>query len=358
MNMIEELFGLAVASAPTKALKIYQADGSVYTTRLSLNVLLIAPFGATKSSFLNAVETTGYGVKVDEYSLPAIIGTIKKSGEVVKGFVTKSAGKVLLIDEFQKFGKREKEALLSLMEDHQFTRTLGYKIAPPVHIDEEFYSLHGEENYFTLKVRNAFIIATMEFKKRTIEDKALLSRAFPLVLNPSKEDAYGLITRGTSFKLPKAINDWYEKAYNATVELPLETGEYLATKYKELTENTMLELGFITRGMMDIARIAGMIAVIDGRTQITKDDINHALKYVPIQILGYNLGYLTPAELEVYSIIAKHPEGIRQKQIINHSTYSKRAVIDAIATLLGTGIIKQVKMGKAVYYYSVGGMNE
>jgi hypothetical protein len=354
MNLIEELFGLAIASAPTKGLKIHQEDGTAFNTRLSLNVLIVSPFGTGKSSFLGTIERAGYGVVVHEYTLPALIGTIKKSGEIIEGFVIRSAGKTLLIDEFQKFGKREKEALLSIMEDHVYTRTLGYQIAPPVSKGDEFWSIEGEGNAFTVRVRNAFIIGSMYFRKRTIEDKALLSRSFPLVVRPTIEDAISIITRGSNFRLPKELDDWYNATLNKEAEMPVEVGKYLSKRYQEEVKEDMIEIGFIVRGMMDIARLSGLYALIDGRTEITKDDIDKALKFAPLQVMGYNLGSLTPASIEVYSIVANHPEGIRQKEVIRLSKYSVRQVKESLAELLGAKLVKQVKLGGKVYYFPKG----
>jgi len=354
MNLIEELFGLTIASAPTKALKIVQQDGTTFTTRLSINTLIVSPFGTGKSSFLSAVERAGYGVLTHEYTLPAIIGTIKKSGEIIEGFVIRSAGRVLLIDEFQKFGKREKEALLSIMEDHVYTRTLGYQIAPPVHREGDYYELHGEGNAFTVKVRNAFIIGSMYFKKRTIEDKALLSRSFPIVLKPTLDDAFSIITKGSSFKLPRDLDDWYERSINAEVEIPTTVAEHLAKKYRREVESEVIEVGFIVRGMMDIARISGIYTAINGRTEVTIDDVDRAMKFAPLQVAGYNLGSLTPASIEVYSIIASSPEGIRQKEVIKRSKYSPRQVKESLAELLGAKLIEQVKIGNKVFYFAKG----
>lgn len=350
VEIISELISYSVASSPTTALKIVQKDGKVFTTRLSINILLLAPFGVGKSSFLRAVEDVGLGVKVDEYTLPAIVGTIKKSGEVVEGYVVRSAGKVLLIDEFQKCGKREKEALLSLMEDHEYTRTLGYQVAPPVKRQNHFYELIGEGNYFRLKVRNSFLIGTMAFKKRTIEDKALLSRSFPLIIHPTVEDALNILIDGSVFRLHPDVKKWHEKSVDAVVEIHPNVSKVLTEQYKSLVDGLALETGFITRGILDITRIAGMMAVIDGRSEITEEDVIKAMKFAPLQILGYNLGYLTPAQLDVYSVIAKHPEGIRQKEVIEQSQYQRRIVIDSLAVLLGAGLIEQYKIGKAVFY--------
>ena len=354
MNLIEELFGLTIASAPTKALKIVQQDGTTFKTRLSINTLIVSPFGTGKSSFLNAVERANYGVLIHEYTLPAIVGTIKKSGEIIDGFVIRSAGKVLLIDEFQKFGKREKEALLSIMEDHQYTRTLGYQIAPPVHREGDFYELHGEGNAFTIRVRNAFIIGSMYFKKRTIEDKALLSRSFPIVLKPTLDDAFSILTRGSSFKLPREVDSWYQRSINAEVTMPTNVAEHLSKRYRNEIEDDYIEVGFVVRGMMDIARISGIYTAIDGRTEVTIDDVDRAMKFAPLQVAGYNLGSLTPASIEVYSIIARYPDGVRQKKVIEESKYSPRQVKESLAELLGAKLIKQVKIGNKVFYFAKG----
>ena len=164
-----------------------------YKTRGQLNVLLVSSFGSGKSALFKSIEREGLGLRLTDYSMPGLIGTIKASGRIVKGFVIHARGSTLLIDEFQKFGKREKDALLSIMEDHFYRRPLGYNVDPPIEEFDEFYRLRGVENYYEIWSRLSFIVGCMYFKRKTIDDYALLSRCYPIVLTMSEDDAFDCI---------------------------------------------------------------------------------------------------------------------------------------------------------------------
>ncbi|MEM4483767.1 MAG: hypothetical protein QXS19_07610, partial [Candidatus Methanomethylicia archaeon] len=164
MRFIEDIIKYSVISS--RAGRIITEDG--YSTRLQLNVLIVSPFGSGKSTLFYYLEKAELGYVLNDYSLAGLIGTIKPNGLVIHGFVTKCAGSVMMIDEFQKFDKSSRDALLNIMESHKFTRTLGYIVSTQVKDYGKYYEVIAEKNFLTVKAKLSYIIGSMYFKIKTI----------------------------------------------------------------------------------------------------------------------------------------------------------------------------------------------
>jgi len=347
----QEIIELALASAPVGKLRIQNKNGKWFETRGQVNILIVAPFGVGKSSFLNAVMKAGLGEVITDYTLAGIIGTIKKDGTLIEGTIVDTAGRTTMLDEFQKFRHAEREALLSLMEDQWYKRSLGYKLVVPVHKKGEFYEIKAEHNWFWIKVITQFIISAMEFSNRSTVNKALLSRAFPLIFDAEPSEAFLTFLEGNKLRFDPKIQDIREKIKHLSPELSYKTAQYLAKQYEDYVNKYQLEAGYILRGLTDLSRLAGIKALIDGRTEITKEDIDNVLQYAKLQIMGYNMQSLTPSALEVYQVILNNRNGINQRKIIDITGLPRMTVYRALEQLLAKELIAQMKVGRKVYYY-------
>lgn len=350
-SLIQDIIEYCIVSARLGELVLEQENKDQFKTRLQLHVLIDSSFGSTKSSFFRTVEQMGLGIRLTDYSMPALVGTIKKSGEVVEGFVIKASGQTLIIDEFQKFGKREKEALLSLMEDLFYRRTLGFKVAVPVSRQGDFYKIVAEENWLEVHVKESFMIGAMYFRKKSMEDLALLNRAFPIVLDPTPEDLFSVFTKGSEFRISKSVKKIRDKLSGESVFLPYQVAKYLQSHYKKVISKFNVESGFILRGLMDITRIAGINALMNGDTEITDEHVDRAMKYATMQMLGYSLSALSPSAVKVYTAILESDGMINQEELVNITGFTRQYIIRLTKELREKGLIEIQHIGREVYYF-------
>ncbi len=346
-SVITKIIEYSVVSA--RMGEIYTEKG--YRTRGQINTLIVSSFGSGKSALFRDIEEEGLGVRLTDYSMPGLIGTIKSSGRIVRGFVIHARGKVLLVDEFQKFGKREKDALLSIMEDHFYRRPLGFNVEFPVAEEDEFYKLTAEENYYEVYSKLSFIVGCMYFRRKTIDDYALLSRCFPIVLTMSEEDAFDLFLGKSKFKIGKELEKKRDALAHRDIFISEKMQRLLTELYREVKEGFTVESGFITRGLWDITRIAAINSGLSGYDEVQEEDIYEAIKFAPVQLLGYTRGQLTMKQMDVYSTICGNPEGVTPTQIREITGLPEATVMQALKELLKFELVDVIQVGKNTVYY-------
>ncbi len=360
--MVQELYSVitkvieySVVSA--KMGQIYTEDG--YRTRGQVNTLIVSSFGSGKSALFRKIEQEGLGLRLTDYTMPGLIGTIRSSGRVVKGFVIHARGKVLLIDEFQKFGKREKDALLSMTEDHFYRRPLGFNVDPPFEEGDEFYRLVANENYYEVYSRLSYIVGCMYFRRKTIDDYALLSRCFPVVLTMSEDDAFDLFLGKSRFKLGKKLESKRDSLAHRDIFVSKKIQSLITELYKDAKKGFKVESGFITRGLWDITRIAAIESGLKGYDEVQEEEVYKAIKFAPIQLLGYSRGQLTMKQMDIYTVICDNPEGINPKKIIEITGLPEPTVMQGLKELLKFKLVEVVQVGKnSVYFPKALGVGE
>jgi len=349
-NLISDILTYSVMSAPIKELVAYDLYGREFRTRAQLNVILVSSFGSGKGQLFREIEERGLGARLTDYTSAGILGTLRPSGKLTLPFTVYCAGKTICIDEFQKFGKPQKDALLSLMEDQYYRKPLGFEVKEELDITEEYFRIMAKGNFYAIWIKCSYICGCMYFKRKTIDDLALLSRGIPIVTTMQEDEALELFTGRARLVLNDRLLKHYEKMKVDQVVIYHEQRELLKDLFKELIKDVKMESGFITRALWDLVRIAGVIALTKGRTEIDEDDIYTAIKYAPIQILGYARGDLTFKEMEVYSIISMHEEGISPKEIVELTGMSRSTVEKALAELLRKGLVDVIYVSKNAIY--------
>jgi DNA-binding transcriptional ArsR family regulator len=329
--------------------ELYTASG--FSTRGQINVLIVSSFGSGKSALFKAIEEAKLGVRCTDYTMPGIIGTIRSSGRIVRGFAVHARGSTLMIDEFQKFGKKERDALLSLMEDHFYRRPLGFNVDPPVEERDEFYVLRAKDNYYEIYSKLSFIIGSMYFRRKTVDDYALLSRCFPVVLTMTENDAFDLYLGKTRFRLGDNLDRKREIIAHRDVFVSDEIQKLMAELYKESMKGFTLESGFIARGLWDLTRISAIESALKGYEEVVEEEVYNAIKFAPIQILGYGRGQLTVKQMDVYSVICNSPEGINPSSIMEQTGLPEATVMQTLKELTNMNLVEVVRVGKNTIYY-------
>lgn len=346
-SMITQIVEYSVISAPMG--DVITEDG--YKTRAQINVLIVSSFGSGKSAMFRSIEKEGLGLRLTDYTMAGLLGTIKSSGRVVKGFVIHARGKTLLVDEFQKFGKREKDALLSIMEDHFYRRPLGFNVDPPIEESDEFYRLYANENYYEINSKLSFIVGSMYFRRKTIDDLALLSRCYPVVLTMSEDDAFDLYLGKTKFRLGKYTDKKREILMHRDVFVSKDMQKLMVEQLKEIKQGFNVESGFITRGLWDLTRIAAIDSALKGYDEIVEDSVYNAIKFAPIQLLGYSRGILTMKQMEIYSVICDSEGGITPSKIMEKTGLPETTVMQSLKELQNLKLVEVVRAGKNTVYF-------
>jgi DNA-binding transcriptional ArsR family regulator len=346
-SVITKIIEYSIISA--RAGHLHTSTG--FKTRGQINVLITSSFGSGKSALFRAIEEAKLGVRCTDYTMPGLVGTIRASGRIVKGFAVLAGGSTLILDEFQKFGKRERDALLSLMEDHFYRRPLGFNVDPPVEERSEFYFLRAKDNYYEIHSRLSFIIGSMYFRRKTADDYALLSRCFPIVLTMTESDAFDLYLGKTMFKLGDNLDKKREIIAHRDIFVPDSVQKLMAELYKESMKGFSVESGFIARGLWDLTRISAVESALKGYDEVVEEEVYNAIKFAPIQILGYSRGQLTVSQMEVYSVICNSPEGINPSKIIEQTGLPKRTVMQTLKELTDMNLVEVVEIGKNTIYY-------
>ena len=322
-----------------------------YKTRGQLNVLLISSFGSGKSALFKQIEKEELGLRLTDYTMPGLIGTIRPSGRIVRGFVVHARGSTLLIDEFQKFGKKEKDALLSIMEDHFYRKPLGFNVEPPVEDFDEFHRLRGIENYFEIWSRLSFIVGCMYFRRKTVDDYALLSRCYPIALTMSEDDAFDLFLGKTRFRLGKHLKLKREELAHRDIFVSEKVQRLMSELYKETMEGFRVESGFIARGLWDLTRVAAIESGLKGYDEVQEEEVYEAIKFAPIQLLGYTRGQLTMKQMDIYSVICDNPDGITPSKIREATGLPESTIMKGLKELQNLKLIEVVQVGKNTIYY-------
>jgi hypothetical protein len=314
--------------------------------RAQTHLLLLAPFGFTKSSSLRKLKDT---IVLVEATHAGIMGTITEDGEYVPGILQQAAGKYLIIDEIQNLSGSARNAMLSVLEEQQCSRQLAYKIRTPVkenETDKEYekhlWAITAQNNMFMIKARFSAACSGLSsmanwLRKGDANSWAWYSRMIPLVNAGNIDDVYKLVTGELEYNLWKDI-----KPYTYQMYFP----DYLkaAQLHKDLM-NTMPYIdffstekaGFLGRNLGDTTRLASFFAAIDGDCEITLDTFKLALDFSPLVMFNVIAGTLTKTE---YRILTQLVLGREEKKIAEELEITLDHVYKTKEKVAGMGIIK------------------
>lgn len=351
-TVVSELITYSVISACMGKV----VDESGFRNRMQLNVLIVSPFGSGKSTALDRLEDMGLGFVVHDYTNPSILGSIKPSGKIVKSVLINAANRAFIIDEFQKFRPKAREALLSYMEKQWYRRPLGFVVYEPIKEEGDGWRVVAIDNYIETHVKCSFICGAMYFRRRTTEEIALLSRCFPIVLGMTKEEAYELFMGYERIRIDNKIIKTMEEYKDTDIFISNKMKKLLVTEFDQYVESFKIVPGFITRMLWDLVRIAAIKTALVGNVEITEDEVYEAVKFAPLQALGYTKGQLTMKEMEVYSLIISRDKGVTPGEIESTLEISHKGLNDAITKLLKYNLIEKVEVGKNTLYYPKGVM--
>ena len=155
----------------------------------------------------------------------------------------------------------------------------------------------------------------------------------------------------TRFKLGKKLKLKRDLLAHREIFVSEKTQRLLSNLYKEAKEGFRVESGFITRGLWDLTRIAAIESGLKGYDEVQEEEIYEAIKFAPIQLLGYTRGQLTMKQMDIYSVICDHPDGINPKKIEEITGLPESTIMKGLKELQNLKLIEVIQVGKNTIYY-------
>lgn len=313
--------------------------GRVHFERANINAVIAMPFGSGKTT--NLLEVSN-GVVANDVSFAGMVGTISREGEFVPGAILNAAGKVLLMDEFNKVDRRVKDCMNNLVEQKSHPRQLGFKVKSRIKRNGKFYKMNIDGGYINIKARFSTICSTMYMKLResnNTSDIAWMTRFIPIRFLPGL-DYYEALGRGERL-MDIEVNPVHIERFTFTKYL--EANKYFWDAFKESQHyKFFLEhefyRGVILRIFKDIERLAAYLSSLDGKTDIDMEDFKFCMKFLPMIMTNFIYWDLTEHEQK---IIENH-ESFNEEELAMLLKISQPAVSNIISGLKKKGLIKEV----------------
>lgn len=253
-----------------------------YILRAQVHPLIVSPFGTGKSGITQVLKSQFSKdiFPIDNFTKPALEGSISKDGEPIPSILEKVRGKIMVIDEWNSVDDYGQQALLGILENQKLSRSLGFKVKIPYKSSKSKWGqIRMDKTHISGEIYFSCIAYAMEFpigKEQT--KKALLSRFSPIFLQPSVDSIHAL-TRG---EFDVNIKDYSDKIKIERFKLTTKLLKELNDEYENYTKKKKLhptdtdDLGFISRTFSEIIRY-GLYSYIkeNKNPQETIEDINY-----------------------------------------------------------------------------------
>lgn len=312
-------FMLQASASSTKfgVVDLHQINNSIFSIRGNINCMLISPFGAGKTTQIFDME----GVEIERgnnLSMPGLVGTISREGQLIKGSCMRAGGKLLIIDEAQSIPRSVMDAMNALLEPpHQYTRALGFKMMMPVKEPKSQrgnFWIRGEENQFTMKSKFSCIASSMRVKLRSTIEYAFFSRFIPARMRLDRDYVKKMLSGGSvhSIKVTNFKGDFIFKDY-------LQFKDYYFDRFDKshwarVFDANDEKYGHVIRNVGDLCRLAAFMAARRGTNYVSFEDAKKiADKFFDQIFYNIMMGPLKHNEYNVLNLIGKTQEEIAEE---------------------------------------------
>lgn len=306
-KLLDFCIGMSSLSAPCDPI-VLKKQNSEMKIHSQIHVHIIKPTGTGKSTI--AKNIPGAEV-IHGYTPASIMGSITKTGDFVPSFLIPFAKKTIIFDEFNKLHPSCYQAILSLLEDQYYVKTLGYLIKGNIDSSKlgvmkkdgwqciPFESMNGFRTY----VRFSVITFSSNLSKLMKEE---------------------LLSRGICFKLESTFDETIDEFcgdYSMDIKnIPKlkYLGEIILNNYEKVVQEIRglmkqskfwdwidMHSGYGTRICSFMFRIAAMYARIQGRNEILRTDLESAYKLLPEIIFNQRKVALTSQQHQILGAIHK-----------------------------------------------------
>ena len=259
IEYLDVIFSTCFSLRKIRSVTIMQNPDN-YSMRPQMHIILVAPFGSGKSSFMKKIgKKFGNDMFfIDDFTKPSLEGSIDKTTkEYVPSVLVNCGGKVMVIDEWNNVDAFGQNALLSLLENQSVLRSIGFKVSKPYKLANEYMDFQVNENIIKARINFSCVACAMEYPiyENFQKSKALLSRFSPYFIELDDE----LLQTITSGQFEINVNDCSFKVEEIVIDrkchfdFQKKYWEYL--KSNKLIPGNANDKGFCTRTMSDITRL-------------------------------------------------------------------------------------------------------
>ena len=319
-----------------------------HETRGAINMWLNAPFGTGKTSLISPLAQEGLAVLIHDYTVAGLVGTIKRTGLVTIGEIRNLADNTAILEEFQNTPKTSRAILLALMEEHKYSRILGFEILKPENIEESGFCFRAEGTRLSIQLRASFIVLSMTYNTPSMLENALLSRCIPVFLDTSIDEQADLFVKGHSVQVnAKDVKRAREELKGLSVTIPARVRERIAKKYRK----TQMKPEFLTRAMWDFVRVSYLTAYESGENEITKEAVEETEWLIEVQQLGYAKRTLTKTAYEIYLMLANSDKPLTASEVATKMNLSREHTSRILNELVKRKLAKKAQVSKKVCYF-------
>ena len=241
--------------------KIYiEENGKIFKIRAQIHPMIISPFGTGKSAITSTLDEEKI-FKIENFTRASIEGSISKDGDYIPSVLTRTGGKLFIIDEWNSIDFFGQTALLGILENQQTTRSIGFKVKSPYNFLDNakrpLVKFIVNENLIYLEAYFSCIAYAMEFPiyENSQKAKALLSRFSPLFIEPTKQFIRAVTKGEFTVNVDDQCHEPLERIF-----IKKDTYNSVHDKYFEYIEKHKLfpidsdEYGFVSRTLSEIIR--------------------------------------------------------------------------------------------------------
>jgi len=306
--------------------------------RANINVLIALPLGSGKTTNLLQIENAHL---VNDVSFPGVVGTVTKDGEFVEGACIKAAGKVLLLDEFNRVPKDVKDALNNLLEQRAHPRNLGFRVRKNMTSNRKFCQIKIKGGYLYTRARFSCITSTMflkvkEYKGKSMSDIAWFTRFIPVRFIPDI-DYYEKLTKGEKIlkvnPKVKEIDEFYFRDYLKAHKIYWDWMKN--SPYFDYFKQNPYDRGALSRFLQDAVRLSAFVASLNNRKNIYLSDFESVMKFLPLMVSNYISYNLSEKEQKVLELLP-----LSQHEIAERLGISEPRVSQIVDKLRRRGLIR------------------
>jgi len=340
-KLIGIFIGASVESAPQLPFLIRHKNGTMHEIISQIHNLFVFPFGAGKSVLAKKIPSSLLSLSHTE---PSIVGSISKEGTLVKSDLINAAKRVYVMDECHRLNKNGMDAMLSLLEDGYYDRSLGFALRAP--LKEGNYKKDGWEitsarslNNIGLRVR----FSCIGFCERITHmmQGAFLSRFAVFNVVMTDEDIFNLM-RGEGVLKAGNVREKYP-----IMRKPVEFNCYddFVNEYQKLVMDkkfnllfNMQEKGYISRIGGHLAKLAVHFCRLESKSIVEPKHYRKALQFAPLLMRNLKEASLTPILYNIYDCYFVRKE--KQCEVCKELNVSKAYVSSSVSYLKAQGFIE------------------
>lgn len=336
-SIIDILIKASIESAPQPKIYIELYDSHIIS---QFHTMIIVPFGLGKTS--KAMQIPNSHILYN-YTFASMVGTINKDGDLIESDLMNACKKVLVIDEGHRLDDHAKDALLNLLSNGTYSRSLGYKIkqfTKQVGSVKKGFMIRPckSGSSFDLYAQFSCVFFCEWLPKKFRQ--AFSSRFIPVILEANYDDVYDF-ARGISI-LGSKLNKFDFTIYKDEIRVPADLHDRFVLKHKELTTPFQKDfsnetMGYISRNIINLIKLACHFSRLRGRTVLEWLDFE---RVIPLIIPTMKWSLQTKLTLHQFKILSMLNHGMSQKDISVDLGITEASVSDVVSSLRMKGMLE------------------